>query len=397
MQGEDTMLHPSVVGSRRGEFGGSSYWDETPHRERSQEEPSGAAVTLTWYDTENEGETDERAWEPPELEQLLFHEVAASPLLEKDEERELTQKTKGAWQGLLASLKEHCSRLSCLPDNLETAINFESCRERDVLQLLNRLQGRLKRQTRGAEGEDPTQDLRAFLCRVHEQLAGFRACRDELVRRNLRLVASVARHYQGWKLAYLDLVQEGTFGLMRAIEKFDPDKEVRFSTYAIWWIWQAMSWAQDHRGGEVVRIPAFLHTQQRRLVRLAQTGERNDNQTFGQDRHLGISVVSLDAPLGEGDDRRLEEVLSHPERLSPEEEILKEDSETKLLKALTRLAPREAEILRLRFGLEGRQVLTLEQVGERLGMSRERVRQIEGKARSRLRRICQEDGLGAGA
>jgi RNA polymerase sigma factor (sigma-70 family) len=107
-------------------------------------------------------------------------------------------------------------------------------------------------------------------------------------------------------------------------------------------------------------------------------------------------MVSLDAPLGDGDERRLEELLPHSQTLSPEEEALKEDRETQLLRALARLAPQEANILRLRFGLEGGQAFTLKEVGERLGVSRERVRQMEGRACSRLRRICQENGLRLG-
>lgn len=390
------MLQRSLVGQRKRTLRGGYSWDGAAQGTTSQAQAAGVTRPLALYDTDNEEEKDEQAHEPLELERLLFRDVARAPLLEKAEERALTHKARAAWQGLLTCLKEQSADVFSPPDTPEKAVNFDSFSERDVLQVLSRLQERLEKQACGEGGEPSSEELWAFLHTGQEKLACFRRYRDELVRRNLRLVASVARHQQSHKLGYLDLVQEGTFGLMRAIEKFDPAKEVRFGTYAIWWIWQAMSWAQDHHSEEVVRVPASFQAQQRRLGRLSQAREEKAGSLAGPEKPLGIRMLSLDAPLGDGDERRLEEFLPHPQTLSPEEEVLKEDRETQLLRALACLAPQEADILRLRFGLEGGQAFTLKEVGERLGVSRERVRQMEGRACSRLRRICQENGLRLG-
>ena len=250
--------------------------------------------------------------------------------------------------------------------------------------------------------------VRAILADIQERLERFRGCRDELVRRNLRLVISLARHYQDRGIGYLDLVQEGTFGLMRAIEKFDPAKDVRFGTYAIWWIWQAMSRAQQLHGGAVIRTPTTVQADQRRLLRL--TSELEDAflrapteeelreaaaETLGT-RALPdtrLTVVSLDTPLKEGEEGRLGDMIAQVDILSPEEEALKESLGKKLREVLTSLPAREEEIVRLRFGFDRSRTLTLEEIGARLGLTKERVRQLEWRACKRLKVICQKAGM----
>ena len=149
----------------------------------------------------------------------------------------------------------------------------------------------------------------------------------------------LARHYQGRGVDYLDLVQEGAFGLMRAREKFDPAKDVRFGTYAIWWLWQAMSRAQQIQGGSVIRTPTTVQSQQRKVRRLtaelegaflrapAEAEVREAAlETLGE--HVSdetqLIVVSLDAPLKEGEEGRLEDVVAQTDMLSPEDEALQE-------------------------------------------------------------------------
>lgn len=377
----------------------------------TEQRKSKSQINMGWTDRSQIAETepcvsDPVSKEPPlsspastepddaslKLEQLLLREIRIAPLLSKTEEQQLTRQARDAWQRLLSCLKNYFELIA------NTApIAFDSLGERNIVHFIEQLQRQL------AKAEDPpmtSPQMRAAwqhcLHQLQEDLDTFRAARDELMRRNLRLVASVASHYRGRGLSYLDLIQEGIFGLMRAIEKFDPDKDVRFSTYAIWWIWQAMSWAQNHHGGAVVRLPASVQARRRRLSRMSESERLNQPpaQSFRSDQLPEMQVVSLDTLLSDHSERRLEEVLPDTTMLSPEEAIVQDDRERKLHLALDHLRPREAEILRLRYGLAGEEPLTLEEVGVQFGISRERVRQIEGRARTQLRVICQQTGLG---
>jgi RNA polymerase primary sigma factor len=187
---------------------------------------------------------------------------------------------------------------------------------------------------------------------------------------------------------------------------------VKFSTYAVWWVWQAMIAAQTEQGGAVIHSSARVENRRRRLSRLSQALEetlhrapsREELFVAAQEKEKirslvfaeqPLTTVSLDAPVGGEDDRLLEETISDPNEPSPEEVVTKEDVEEKLRMKLHHLAPRDAEILRLRFGLAGTPVLTLQEVGNRLGVTKERVRQLEERALVRLKRICEQSGVEA--
>ncbi|MCS6927306.1 MAG: sigma-70 family RNA polymerase sigma factor [Candidatus Binatia bacterium] len=345
------------------------------------------------------------AVETRDIEYLFHLDLGHSPLLRREEEHTLTERSREAWQTILHCLEEHRHLIAVFLDGKE--IKYDRLGERDVLRLLHSLSEKVNRPGQVDTGEATIEELRTVLTRVQGALLRFRVYRDELVRRNLRLVLSIARRYQGRGLGYLDLIQEGVFGLMRAIEKFDPDKGVKFITYATWWVWQAMVVAQDSHGGAVVHTSPSIQVQRRRLSRISRTLESTLRRTPTQEELFAtgrekvnaslfteqpVAVVSLDVPLGEGSDQLFEEMIPDPQSLSPEEAAIKKDTEEKLHRALRRLAPRDAEILRLRFGLTGDHVLTLEEIGARLGVTRERVRQLEERALVRLREICQQDG-----
>ncbi len=352
-----------------------------------------------------EADEEAEAVEMLNIERLFHFDLGYSPLLKREEEHVLTQKTREAWQTILHCCEGHHDLIAVFLGEKE--IKYDSLGERDILRLLDSLRERVNKPGQGNTGEPPTEELYTVLNRVQEELLCFRVYRDELIRRNLPLVLSVARRYQGQGLGYLDLIQEGVLGLMRAIEKFDPDKGVKFITYAVWWVWQAMAEAQNQHGGAVVHTSAYVQVQRRRLSRIYRTLEGTLHRAPTQEELFAagkervkafvfserpLAVVSLDAPLGEDGDKPLKEMIPDPQGFSPEETVVKKDMEEKLHRALQRLAPRDAEILRLRFGLSGDHVLTLEEVGSRLGVTRERVRQLEKRALVRLKGVCQENG-----
>ncbi len=224
--------------------------------------------------------------------------------------------------------------------------------------------------------------------------------RDQLIKANSRLVVSMARRYLGRGVPLADLIQEGNLGLMKAVDRYDPDRGFRFSTYAIWWIRQSVARAISDQG-RTIRLPAHLVENlgkiEKATRRLTQELGREPTQKelaeemgLEDDRVSDIlqmagEPVSLEAPVGSEDTSLLGEFIedldaAHPPAIASES-LLGEQVE----EALASLSEREARVLRLRFGLEGGRPHTLEQVGEKLGLTRERIRQIQTQALRRLR------------
>jgi RNA polymerase sigma factor (sigma-70 family) len=277
-------------------------------------------------------------------------------------------------------------------------------REREALRVLEYAQAKL-RGPAPLRGEGFTRrELRIFVAELKVALDAYRVVRDQMIEANIRLVSLLARQYRHPALSYLDMVQEGTIGLIRAIEKFEPDRGVKFSTYAVWWIWQQITRSVDNQGA-LIRTPVHWSQFRRRMDRQSQRSAPDEApvaEEVAADRGVAperaammtqmFRFVSTDAPSSEDDDRPLETVIAEPEK-EPESQVLQDDLRAQLDQAITRLPPREAYILRERFGLHDDESQTLEELGTHFGVSRERIRQLETRALRQLKDVCAAQGL----
>ena len=254
-------------------------------------------------------------------------------------------------------------------------------------------------------GKTPLLTLEEETALARRVLKGDEAARLKMIQSNLRLVVRIAKDYDDFGLSLMDLISEGNFGLIKAVERFDPDKGGKLSTYAAWWIKQAMKRALASNG-KTIRLPVHMVdriAQMRRTVNRLTTelGREPHNDEIAQAMEIPLAKVvhmksvanraaSLDQPVGEEGDATLGDLVKDESARTPFETLRGKSDNDEIGEMLSALEPREAEVLTLRFGLNGESPLTLEEVGEMFKLTRERVRQLQQSALMQLRRIMTE-------
>jgi RNA polymerase primary sigma factor len=254
-------------------------------------------------------------------------------------------------------------------------------------------------------GKTPLLTLEQETALARRVLKGDEAARQHMIQANLRLVVRIAKDYDDFGLPLMDLISEGNFGLIKAIERFDPDKGGKLSTYAAWWIKQAIKRALASNG-KTIRLPVHMVDrigQMRRTTHrlAAELGREPHNEEIAQAMDIPVAKVvhmksvanraaSLDQPVGEEGDATLGDLVKDESERSPFESLRTKSDLSEIAELLAQLDPREADIMVLRFGLNGESPLTLEEVGVHFKLTRERVRQLQQSALMKLRRVMTE-------
>ncbi|MCW8091892.1 RNA polymerase sigma factor RpoS [Alteromonas sp. ASW11-130] len=239
-------------------------------------------------------------------------------------------------------------------------------------------------------------------------LKGCESSRKRMIVSNLRLVVKIARRYNNRGLALLDLIEEGNLGLIRAVEKFDPERGFRFSTYATWWIRQTIERAIMNQT-RTIRLPIHVVKELNVYLRAArELSQKLDHEPSAEEiancldkpvdevskmLRLNERITSVDTPIGGENDKALLDILADEKEFGPEDNLQDDDIKDNIVKWLTELNPKQREVLARRFGLMGYEPSTLEDVGTEIGLTRERVRQIQVEALRRLKDMLGHQGL----
>ncbi len=234
---------------------------------------------------------------------------------------------------------------------------------------------------------------------------GDAAAREHMIRANLRLVVKIARGYENYGLPLLDLISEGNIGLMKAVERFDPNKGAKLSTYAAWWIKQSIKRGLADQG-KTIRLPVHVvdklfHIRKTEAMLVELLGREPTDSEIAEEiglktaqvrdyRKASIAPTSLDAHMGDDDTNRFADIVPDTNAAAPFQQAVEDSDNDIVREVLGTLSPREQTILRLRFGIGGDDEKTLEEVGQQFGVTRERIRQIQDEALKKLRKRIQQ-------
>ncbi len=334
--------------------------------------------------------TDETPDEQLRLLYVYFKDMSVEPLFTAREEIEISAKIKKC-EAKSRELYSHVLKIK----DVETSIrktNGKSRKSKKLSQQKNDIDKRVK-------------SLNAFIKAYSENA---KRMKQRFVKANLRLVITISRKYMGRGLPLSDLIQEGNMGLMRAVERFDHRKGFKFSTYASWWIHQAILRALQGQT-RTIKVPVYLLEQANRVYKVnsllaKQLGRKPTPKEIARKSGISVEVVkrilrstkdaiSLDTPILDGEKTTLLDSIADSETVIPDTLVAKSDLTDKLRNALTMLNPREEEILRLRFGIDQRSTYTLDEIGKRFNLTRERIRQIEKAALGKLANSDIKDHL----
>lgn len=353
------------------------------------------------------------------LEPIYFRTFRSRPLLNKQEELELAKRIDESSQNIRTVLTQAIQDVSALGDRPEFHEALHSLTEiRELSGLsapaLNEAEERLSGLGNalpgcGSKGRTLAKRLRKLQRELADNRAQLEQAKEELVQRNLRLVVDIAKRFTGRGLGFLDLIQEGNVGLMRAAERFQYRKGFKFSTYATWWVRQGILRAVADQS-RTIRVPVHTTESWQRMIkishRLAQKLGREPSQEeialalatnperVQQTMQAFLEPISFDQPNADGE-TFLEDCLPDDNAPAPDVNIQEEQMRSQVYRVLEFLTPREAQVIRLRFGIGNGKSRTLEEVGKLLNVTRERIRQIEVLALKKLREPTMKTQLAA--
>lgn len=342
------------------------------------------------------------------LESLYFRSFGERPLLKRDEEIALARRIDQGTRAIRAALREAVGLAAKMKKSelvIEAMQQLNEARHLSgfsatALDNTERILATVVKEARQTRpGSYKEKRLDVCLRQIREARKVLEIAKDELVRCNLRLVVDIAKHYNGKGMGLLDLIQEGNIGLMKAAERYQYRKGFKFSTYATWWVRQGItrSLADQSR---TIRIPVHMTESSHRIIRTTrrlaqQLGRDPKAEEIGQALHIHpekiqdtLQVfqepVSLDNPVGDGE-TLFGELIADRQALPPDSHVNRTELTRELDRILSALTPREQIVIRMRFGIGQDEPFTLEQVGQNLSVTRERIRQIEAKALKKLK------------